>query len=143
VAKAGETIVVPLSPPAIEILRDRLATANGSPWVFPSKGRTGHLTEPKSAWKRIIDRAGLSDVRLHDLRRTLGSWMTMGGASLPIVGKMLGHRQPATTAIYARLQVDPVRKSVNAATEAMLAAGGVKFLGHDTEGKGDGEMQGR
>jgi len=45
----------------------------------------------------------------------------MGGAGLPIVGKMLGHRQLSTTEIYARLQVDPVRASAESATAAMLA----------------------
>ena len=68
-----------------------------------------HIVEPKSAWRRIIARAALSDVRPHDLRRSLGSWMAITGAGLPIVGKMLGHTQPTTTAIYARLSVDPVR----------------------------------
>ncbi|MCG2683974.1 MAG: tyrosine-type recombinase/integrase, partial [Planctomycetales bacterium] len=82
------------------------------------------------AWKRIIERAGLVDVRPHDLRRSLGSWMAITGAGLPIVGKMLGHSQPNTTAIYARLSVDPVRAAAEAATTAMLAAGGqTKLLG--------------
>jgi len=52
----------------------------------------------------------------------------MAGAGLPIVGRMLGHTQPATTAIYARLAVDPVREAAEKATTAMLAAGGAKLL---------------
>jgi integrase len=124
-AKAGETIVVPLVPAAVEILRRRRETSEGTLWVFPStarkKSRSGHFEEPKFIWRRIVKRAGLADVRLHDLRRTLGSWMTMGGAGLPIVGKMLGHRQLSTTEIYARLQVDPIRASAESATTAMLS----------------------
>lgn len=75
-----------------------------------------------------IDLAGarIADVRLHDLRRTLGSWQTILGASGLIVGKSLGHKSPSATAIYARLDMDPVRASVEAATSAMLVAGGVK-----------------
>ena len=127
-AKAGKPLVVPLSPPAVDILRARYEQFGAQQWVFPSHGRTGHLVEPKTAWKRIIQRAELSDVRPHDLRRSLGSWMAIGGASLPIVGKALGHTQASTTQVYARLSVDPVKAAVTAAGEAMLEAGGMKLL---------------
>jgi site-specific recombinase XerD len=50
--------------------------------------------------------------------------MAMTGAGLPVVGKMLGHSQASTTQIYARLSVDPVRAAAEAATTAMLTAGG-------------------
>lgn len=70
--------------------------------------------------------ARLHDLRLHDLRRSLGSWQAILGASLPIVGRSLGHKSPAATAIYARLHIDPVRASVEAATSKMLVMGGVK-----------------
>ena len=123
VAKGGQPIVVPLVDAALAILTRRKATANGNPWVFPSYGKSGHIVEVKGAWKRILTAAGLSDVRPHDLRRTLGSWQAIGGASLPIIGRSLGHSQPATTQVYARLQLDPVRASVTAATDAILAAG--------------------
>jgi integrase len=75
-----------------------------------------------------VDRRGarIDDLRLHDLRRSLGSWQAILGASLPIVGRSLGHKSPSATAIYARLHIDPVRASVEAATSAMLVAGGVK-----------------
>lgn len=75
-----------------------------------------------------IDRTGarLADLRLHDLRRSLGSWQTILGASLSIVGRSLGHKSPSAAAIYARLSMDPVRESVERATSAMLVAGGVK-----------------
>ena len=75
-----------------------------------------------------IDRGGarLDDLRLHDLRRSLGSWQAKTGASLAIIGKTLGHRTPSATAIYARLDIDPVRASVETATSAMLVAAEVK-----------------
>ncbi|CAK0750757.1 hypothetical protein CCP3SC15_1700007 [Gammaproteobacteria bacterium] len=107
------------------ILEARKAQAFPTPWVFPGDGATGHLVEPKKAWKRILERAGIGDLRLHDLRRTLASWQVDTGATLAIVGKTLGHQSQTTTAIYARLSQDPVRKSVNTAVEAMLSAGGV------------------
>ena len=72
--------------------------------------------------------AGFRDLRLHDLRRTLGSWQAATGASLPIIGKSLGHKSLAATQIYARLNLDPVRASINKATDAMLTAGGVAGL---------------
>ncbi|MCK9387698.1 MAG: site-specific integrase [Sulfuritalea sp.] len=70
--------------------------------------------------------AGLGDLRIHDLRRTLGSWQAKTGASLAIIGKSLNHKNTATTAIYARLDLDPVRESMERATSAMLTAAGVK-----------------
>jgi len=133
-AKGGEPIIVPLSPPAIAILRQRQLTSNGNEWVFASHGKTGHLVEPKSAWKRILDRAGLADLRIHDLRRSLGSWMATGGTSLPIIGKALGHKQLATTMIYSRLQVDPVKASVTEAGNNMLEAGRLVITTQDEKG---------
>ena len=71
----------------------------------------------------MLARAKLADVRIHDLRRTLGSWQAKQGASLAIIGKSLNHKNQNTTAIYARLDLDPIRESVNAANDAMLMAG--------------------
>lgn len=85
--------------------------------------------EPKKGWKRILSRAGIDDLRIHDLRRTLGSWQAKTGASLAIIGKSLNHKNQNTTAIYARLDLDPVRNSVNTATNAMMIAAGLKDSG--------------
>ena len=68
----------------------------------------------------------MTDLRIHDLRRTLGSWQAKTGASLAIIGKSLNHKTHQATAIYARLDLDPVRQSVNTATSAMLEAAGLK-----------------
>ena len=126
--KSGRPVVVPLVGVVLHILQARKQGANGSPWVFPSRGSTGHIVEPKAAWKRIIGRAGLSGVRPHDLRRSLASWMAITGTGLPVIGKMLGHTQASTTMIYARLSVDPVRQAAETATAAMLEAGGVTMI---------------
>lgn len=124
ITKSGEPVIVHLSAPALEILRSRHAIANGTHWVFPGgkKNRAGHLSCPKTAWSRLVTTAGLKDLRLHDLRRTLGSFQAAAGASLPIIGKSLGHKSIASTAVYARLNLDPVRASVDVATAAILRA---------------------
>lgn len=68
----------------------------------------------------------VTDVRIHDLRRTLGSWQARTGASLSVIGKSLNHKTHQATAIYARLDLDPVRQSVNTATAAIMEAAGLK-----------------
>ncbi len=124
ITKNGDSQTVTLAPEVVDVLRARQGI--NSPWVFPGTGVTGHLVEPKKAWKRVLTRAGIANLRIHDLRRTLGSWQAKTGASLVIVGKSLNHKSPSTTAIYARLDLDPVRESVDRATSAMLVAAGLK-----------------
>ncbi len=124
-SKGGEAVILALSPAVAELLKRRKKDSSGSPWVFASKtSKTGHITEPKAAWKRIVTAAGLQNVRPHDLRRTLGSWQALLGASETLIGKTLGHApgSPAT-AVYSRLTLDPVRQSVNGAEAAILQAG--------------------
>src|SRR5438876_6837814 len=112
---------VPLVPEVIELLRQRRETVNETePWVFPAKTKTGHLQSPDHGYARLLARAGISGLRLHDLRRSQGSWQARQGASLLIIGKSLGHRSSASTAIYAQLDNDPVRASMMRATSALL-----------------------
>ncbi len=129
VTKTGESHTVPLVPAAIDVLKSRQKdSTNNSPWVFPGTGVTGHLVETKKPWKRILDKAGIKNLRIHDLRRSLGSWQAATGANLSIIGKTLAHKNVSTTAIYARLNIDPIRESMNKATDAMLSAAGVKLM---------------
>ncbi len=124
--------VVLLTLEAVAILRSRLpkddagSSEDDAIFVFPANSKTGHIEKPKKGWARILGRAEISDLRIHDLRRSLGSWQAKGGASLAIIGKSLGHKTAAATMIYARLDQDPVRASVEKATAAMLKAAGVK-----------------
>lgn len=104
---------------------ERKKTAT-SVFVFPGTGKKGHLVEPKKGWKRILERANIEDLRVHDLRRSLGSWQASTGANLSVIGKTLNHKNVSTTAIYARLNLDPVRKAMDKAVNAMFVAGGVK-----------------
>jgi integrase len=127
--KSGHVVVVPLVPLAVETLRTLQELNDGSEWVFPAvrQGKRGlpFLADPMPAWRRLCKRAGLANLRIHDLRRSLGSWQALTGASLQIIGKSLGHTRPETTQIYSRLTLDPVRESVEKATEAIrVAAGG-------------------
>lgn len=132
--KNGTPQNVTLSPEAITILEARNESADDDEvFVFPGVGESGHIEEPKKAVIRVMDRAGIpygrkveNGVTLHDLRRTLGSWQAKTGASLAIIGKSLNHQSQQTTAIYARLDLDPVRASVNTATAAMMEAAGLK-----------------
>jgi integrase len=126
---------VPLSQPAIAILRRRAADKDTSgpvnpldttqrlpsDYVLPGRHGHGHLRDPMRAWKAICERAGIGDLRIHDLRRSLGSFQTDLGASRAVVGALLGHVREETTAIYGRIGMEPVRDSLNATTAAILA----------------------
>ncbi len=118
--KNGEHLRVHLIETVIDILKTRLEKYGKREWVFEGSGKTGHLMEPKMGWKRILERAGIKDLRLHDLRRTLGSWQAATGANSFMIGRSLGHKSSQSTAVYARLNIDPVRDSVEKATQAML-----------------------
>jgi integrase len=124
--KTGKPLVIPLAVQAVEILEARKRAYGHTGFVFPSIGKTGHLVEPKAGWARLLKRAGLENLRLHDLRHTLASWQVAQGVSLAIIGKGLGHNSTATTARYSHLAVDPVRDAMNKACAAMLTAGKVK-----------------
>lgn len=134
--KNGTSQNVPLTPEAVAVLRGRKGAGVRSEFVFPGPGATGHLVEPKKAWARILKNAELDDLRIHDLRRTLGSWQAKTGASLTVIGKSLNHKTHQATAIYARLDLDPVRKSVNTATSAMLRAAGLKPMSEAKRARG-------
>lgn len=118
-SKNGKPIHVPLVAEAVEVLRSRLFAAGGGEYVFPGRHGIGHLTDPTKPLGKVFAAAGFTDVRLHDLRRTFGSWQAANGSSELLIGKSLGHRHSRSTQVYARLTLDPVRESVERATTAM------------------------
>ncbi|MBP6952516.1 MAG: tyrosine-type recombinase/integrase [Alphaproteobacteria bacterium] len=101
---------LPLSFQVIEMLKD-MKTEAESPFLFPGKVPGKPLQEIKKAWDTIRKRAGLPDVRLHDLRHTYASHLVSSGLSLSIVGKLLGHTQASTTQRYAHLADKPLREA--------------------------------
>jgi integrase len=118
--KAGRSHLLPLPTPAVAIL-ESLPSRGQSDWLFPSTAAaSGHLEEPRKAWQRIRSQADVKDVRIHDLRRTLGSWLAANRYGLPLIGRVLNHSQPSATAIYARLDLEPVRAALEANAQAML-----------------------
>ncbi len=118
--KTGEAHTVPLVSYALEILRRRRnANLEGNPWVFPGTIPGNHLATPIRAWARLIKSANLSGLRPHDLRRTLGSWMSICGVPLHIIGAALGHKGYTVTHIYARLQSEPILQGMEMACRMM------------------------
>lgn len=118
--KAGRSHLLPLPTAAVAIL-ESLPSRAQSEWLFPSStAASGHLEEPKKAWQRIRSQADVKDVRIHDLRRTLGSWLAANRYGLPLIGRVLNHSQPSATAIYARVDLEPVRAALEANAQAML-----------------------
>ena len=110
---------VHLNDPAVEVLNS-LERRDGNSHVIPGTKLGAHLVNLEKPWRRIRTRAGLEDVRLHDLRHTYASIAAGLGEGLPIIGKLLGHTQPATTARYAHLAADPL-KAANERVGSALA----------------------
>lgn len=118
--KGKQDLIIYLSEEAVTILRER-KTIVDSDWVLPSRNgsKSGHYADPKASWAKVLKLSGIKDLRIHDLRRTLGSWMAEGGTSLHIIGQTLGHKSLQSTRIYARLGSGAIRSAVNAASAAM------------------------
>lgn len=128
--KTGKETTVPLVPQAVSILERRKAIAKPGEFVFPGRRRGQHISDITKPWKELLTTAGLEGIRMHDLRRTAGSWMAAGGTSLHLIGKALGHRTTEATAIYARVDLSPVRTALSGAAAAIEAAA--------TKGNGNG-----
>jgi len=98
---------VPLSAPARVLLAERMdQKADGATYVFPGRGGRHHLGDIWHSWRRLCKAAGIANLRLHDLRHSFASELASSGASLPLIGSLLGHRNPATTARYSHLYHD-------------------------------------
>ena len=114
--KQGTAHEVPLSAPARQLLaeiRDGLGKRRELPeFVFPGAGQRGHVVEIKRFWRQLCKAASLKALRIHDLRHSFASELVSGGATLPLIGALLGHSNPTTTARYAHLFQDPQRAAV-------------------------------
>ena len=112
--------MVPLSRAAAGVLT-ALPRNAGNPWVIAGKKPGAHLTDLQHPWQRIRARAGLDDVRIHDLRHSFASRALALGESLPMIGKLLGHTQVQTTARYAHLARDSVKASASKIADSIGA----------------------
>lgn len=110
-SKTGKK-VVQLGGPAVEVLRG-IAREEGNPWVIVGKKDGEHLTDLQPLGQRVRARAGLIDVRIHDLRHTFASVAAGEGLSLTMIGKLLGLTQVQTTARYAHLAGGTVKAAAN------------------------------
>ena len=90
-------------------------------WVIAGRKPGAHLTDLQHPWRRIRARAGLGDVRIHDLRHSFASRALALGESLPMIGKLLGHTQVQTTARYAHLARDSVKASASKIADSIGA----------------------
>jgi integrase len=110
-----------LNAPALALLQS-IPRLEGNPYVICGEKAGQHLVNLEKPWRRIRKAAQLDDVRLHDLRHSFASVAASGGQSLVIIGKMLGHSQPATTARYTHLADDPVKAASDAVGKHIAAA---------------------
>jgi integrase len=122
--------VVPLSAPARALLSDiaeRYAREHPrkplGEFVFPGAGDTGHVVEIKKSWRHICKAAAITGLRPHDLRHSFASTLASGGASLPLIGALLGHANANTTHRYAHLFDDPQRAAVERVGAIVTNAG--------------------
>jgi integrase len=105
---------VPISQDVVAIVRQRqLVVPRGNPWVFPGDAVGKPVREVRRFWVKVQREADLPDVRIHDLRHTFASLLVSGGASLEIIGRLLGHSQMQTTQRYAHLMESPLRAGVD------------------------------
>lgn len=138
-SKTGEK-VIKLGPPALRLLTN-LPRVKGNPHVIVGERTGQHLVNIQATWERLREAAGITDVRLHDLRHSFASIAVAAGASLPMIGKLLGHTQPQTTARYAHLADDPITQLNNSISDAIGAAIMPNDNGDDDETTNSGEEQ--
>ncbi|MDF2232396.1 tyrosine-type recombinase/integrase [Albimonas sp. CAU 1670] len=93
-----------------------------SPFLLPGRTKGKPLNNLSKPWKRICERAAISGVRLHDLRHTAASIAVGSGATLPVIGRLLGHRQAQTTQRYAHVDADPTLAVADQLGEVLTSA---------------------
>jgi integrase len=117
-SKSGRKTVI-LNAPALTVLN---GLQQVGPYVVPGNDPEQPRPDLKRPWDAVTKRAGLAGVRLHDLRHTYASFGAGSGLGLPIIGRLLGHSQMATTARYAHLDNDPLRHASEAIAGRIAAA---------------------
>ena len=106
-SKTGAKLVH-VGQPVVDLLT-QAQRIDGNPWIITGTLDGKRLSDLQPFWRRVRARAGLKDVRIHDLRHTFASAAVASGQGLPMIGRLLGHTQVQTTARYAHLAAEPVR----------------------------------
>ena len=119
-SKTGAKVVF-LNAPALALLAE-LPRVEGNLHVIVGALEGRPLVGIGKIWARVRKRAGLEDVRLHDLRHNFASIGAGNGLSLPMIGALLGHKHTATTQRYAHLAADPIRAAGEAVGARIVAA---------------------
>ncbi len=114
---------VPLNTPARDLLSKIKAHRPSERYVFPGRLSGKPLRDLHRAWKAICKEAKIEDLRMHDLRHSYASFLASAGLSLPVIGALLGHARPSTTARYAHLFDDPLREATERVGAIVEAAG--------------------
>lgn len=122
-SKTGKKNVI-LGAPALKLLAD-IPRVRDNPYVIVGEAKGKPRSDLKRPWRRVTAHAGLQGLRLHDLRHSFASMGAASGMGLPIVGKLLGHASPSTTARYAHLADDPLRRASDSIANSINAAMGV------------------
>lgn len=117
-SKSGKTRHIPLSIAAVELLRE-LPRWKACPYVLPNPKTLKPLVDFHEPWHTACRKAGLHDVRIHDLRHTFASNLVNAGHSLFVVSRALGHANVSQTARYAHLSDDTLLAAADAAANAM------------------------
>jgi integrase len=119
-SKTGAKIVH-LGKAAAKLLKG-IKKVEDNPYVVTGRKEGSHLTDLQHPWRRIRAKAGLDDVRIHDLRHSYASGALALGEGLPMIGKLLGHTQVQTTARYAHLANNPVKSAADRVSETIEKA---------------------
>jgi integrase len=127
ITKSGEEQRIALSTPAIAILQATPELPN-NPYILPGQKEGEHLVNIDKPWRRTRKAAGLDDVTLHDLRRSVGSWMSEAGIDLNTIKSALRHRNISTTLIYSRLSADPARAAMEQHGQRVMEIAGRQRL---------------
>ena len=125
-SKTGAKIII-LPAPALEVLA-RVTRISGNPYIITGEDNR-YMVSVWKPWAILCERAGLKDVRLHDLRHSFASIGAAGGMSLTIIGSLLGHKQTQTTSRYAHLAADPLKAAANRIAIDIAASMSPQHLG--------------
>jgi integrase len=118
--KNGEPLLAPLTDAALQRLKC-IPRISGNPYIVCGQNPADHFKNLGPVLRRIMRRAGIGNLRVHDLRRTVGSWLAQGGTSLHLIGDVLNQKDPSTTAGYAYFQIQDRRQALTGHSDKVLS----------------------